>query len=55
MIVAPAGISVESNQHIHCDRPSGPPQDLQGGGFLLWAVHLVSQGGTADNIQNQFF
>ncbi|KAJ1425542.1 Retrotransposable element Tf2 [Sesbania bispinosa] len=48
MIAALVGKFVASNQHTHYYHPSGPQQGSKEEGTLLWAVHLASQGGTAD-------
>ena len=55
MSAALAGQSVASNQHTHQYHPSGPQQGSQEEGILLWAVHLVSQGGTTGNMHGQYF
>lgn len=48
-------VSAEPNQHNHCYHPSGPQQDLQEERSLLWAVHLVLQDDTADNMKDRSF
>lgn len=49
-----AGVFVESNRHNHYYPQSGPQQDWKVEGSLPWAVHLVLQVDTADNMSDHF-